>query len=270
MTGAGGRRVAILGFGAIGRVLAERLRDLPGAAPAIVLRDTAGDALIAEAGRFGRVLRGAAALADHAPEIVVECAGHAALSAHGAGVLRSGARLIVASCGALADPDLETGLRAAARQGGGRLEIVPGALAGLDALAAIPRDRLHEVVYEGVKPAAAWRGTPAEDLLDLERLDGEETFASGTAREIAARFPKNANVVAAVALAGPGFEATRAALTASGTATGNTHRLRASGPFGSLAIEISAEPLASNPKTSAMTPESLFRAVRNQVGSLVM
>ena len=54
------------------------------------------------------------ALIAERPDLVVECAGHAAAGAHAPAVLRAGVDVILVSIGALADPGLESALRAAA------------------------------------------------------------------------------------------------------------------------------------------------------------
>ena len=62
--------------------------------------------------------------------------------------------------------------------------------------------------YRGAKPPAAWAGTPAAGIVDLDALEAPRVFFTGTAREAATAYPKNANVAATLALAGAGFEAT--------------------------------------------------------------
>lgn len=261
-------RIALIGFGAIGQALTDRLRTLEDAKLAILLRPgSASRSLVAPSDTVVHDLQG---LLAFAPDVVVECAGHEALVLYGKGVLDAGHLLVVASVGALADDGLAGRLHSAAMRGGGRMQIVAGAIAGLDALSSIPKEMIEAVRYRGAKAPAAWAGTAAERSVDLRSVVSPQRFFEGSAREAARLFPKNANVVAATALAGIGFERTTAELWVDPDAEGNVHRFSAHGRFGSLDMEISARPLSGNAKSSSLTPESLFRAVRNLVAPLVI
>jgi aspartate dehydrogenase len=74
-------------------------------------------------------------------------------------------------------------------------------------------------------------------------------------------YPKNANVTAAVALAGVGFERTQVRLIADPAATGNGHALMAEGAFGRFRITLDNAPLPDNPKTSWLAALSVEREV---------
>lgn len=195
------------------------------------------------------------------PRLVVECAGHAALAEHGAAVLANGLDLVVASVGALADPGLERALREAAANAGACIRIPSGAIGALDALASARIGGLDAVRYVGRKPVHAWRGTAAEQDHDLERIATATVIFAGSARESALRYPQNANVTAATALAGVGFDATHVTLIADPHARGNEHRIEAEGRFGTLAFQVVNVPLPENPKTSALAAYSLVRCV---------
>ncbi len=195
------------------------------------------------------------------PTIVVECAGHEALAEHGVSVLRHGIDLIVASVGALAKPELERALREAAGAGRSHIRIPSGAIGGLDALAAARIGGLDSVRYVGRKPVQAWRGTAAERVVDLDKLDRATVIFEGSAREAALTYPQNANVTAATALAGVGFDATRVTLFADPQARGNEHEIEATGRFGTMKFSVVNAPLLENPKTSSLAAYSLVRCV---------
>lgn len=211
----------------------------------------------------------AAFLAD-APDVVAECAGHAAVRAHGAAVLAAGCDLVVISVGALADDDLHRRLDAAAAASGAQLVLPPGAVGGIDVLAAARLSGLEEVTYIGRKPPAAWRGTPAEALVDLGALAGPAVFFDGTAREAARDYPQNANVAAAVALAAGGFDTTRVRLVADPGITRNVHEVSVRSACADFTIRLEGRPSPANPKTSLTAGYSVARALLQRAATTVI
>ncbi|WP_102110279.1 aspartate dehydrogenase, partial [Oceaniglobus roseus] len=196
--------------------------------------------------------------------LALECAGHGALTEHGPALLAAGIDLIAVSSGAMADPEVSRRLLAA-QDGGGRLSFASGAIGALDALAAAREGGLEEVTYRGSKPPAGWRGSPAEAVLDLDRLAAPAVHFTGTAREAARRYPQNANVAASVAMAGLGFDATRVELVADPALARNVHALTFRGAFGSAGFEIAGESLPGAPKSSALTAMSLIAEARRRM-----
>lgn len=263
-------RVVLIGCGAIGgavlHLLAERghgdriaaigLRegstrrpDLPSGVP--VLTDPAGLAGI-EAG------------------LVIEAAGSTSVAPWGDAALRAGMDFAVTSTSAFADPALLDQMTQTAAAHGARLIIPPGALGGIDALAAASRMGLAQVEHRIVKPPQAWIGTEAETLCDLNSLCSPHVFFQGTAREAAARFPQNANAALIVALAGLGPEQSRVTLVADPTIGGNRHEIRAAGAFGTMTLQFDNAALPGNPKSSAMTALGLVRLIENLNAALVI
>ncbi|MCM5704456.1 aspartate dehydrogenase [Larsenimonas salina] len=196
------------------------------------------------------------------PALVLECAGQPGLRAHGESVLRCGWRLAVISVGALADQALYDALCEAARAGDTQFEVLSGAVAGMDGLAAAREGGLDRVTYEARKAPRSWQGSHAETLVALDKVTVPTVFFEGTAGEAARLFPANSNVAATVALAGVGMEATTVKLVVDPLTTRNTHRIKAEGRFGQFEIELSGFPLEANPKTSTLAALSVVRACR--------
>lgn len=265
-------KIAIVGFGAIGQLLlkliAEQAKDVQ--VLAVVERACNHDQVRSVVGSDVRVQESPTALLTLGLDLVVECAGHTALRTIAPTLLRSGVDVLVASVGALADPEVETSLRDAAARGGAQVRIPSGALGGLDVLSAARSIGLTEVVYSSNKLPAAWVGTAAETMVDLKAIESPTVFFAGNARDAARLFPQNANVAAAVALSGVGFEKTKVTLAANPLVSGNTHRICATGPFGDIDVTIRGRPLASNPKTSMLTPYSLVHTLTNLSNSFAI
>jgi aspartate dehydrogenase len=204
------------------------------------------------------------------PTLVAEVAGQGAVAEHGEAVLRGGVDLLVISVGALADPGLLARLRSAAQDGNSRILLPAGAIGGIDAIAAMRLAGLTGVRYRSRKPPAAWRGSPAERVADLAKLTRRTVLYKGAAGEAALLYPQNANVAAAVALAGLGFEATEVELVADPDAPGNVHEIEAEGAAGRFAIQLQGKPSRANPKTSALAAMSVARALINAQATIVI
>jgi aspartate dehydrogenase len=250
-------RIAILGLGAIGRNLLASIQSsiAPRAPLAVLVR--AGSAAAAEAMPGLEIFSDTDALLRWKPDLAIECAGHAVVSSVVPPLLQAGVDVILVSLGALGDGELRGSLAAAAREGRARLITVSGAIGGLDALAAARGAGIRSVRYTGRKPPQAWRGTPAEQRCDLTAIREATLLFEGSAADAARLYPKNANVTAAVALAGVGFEKTAVRLLADPSVTQNVHELEVEGDFGRFAIRLDNSALPDNPKTSWLAALSI-------------
>jgi len=243
-------KVAIIGRGAIGQYVRSQLAQYEITEVAQIVRPGQ------EAASTPPCISDLRQLPEQ-PDLIVDCGGHAALVEHGTVALRLGIDVLTVSLGALADPHLEAALTAAAEAGNSRLYLTSGAIGGLDALRGARAGTITKVTYTGRKPPKGWIGSPAEDVLDLDGLTEATAHFTGTARAAALAYPKNANVAAAVALAGIGFDATEVALIADPAATANIHEVYAAGAFGSFHFTISGNGLPENPRSSALAAMSV-------------
>ena len=258
------RRFTLVGYGAIGRSLHQRLTGHARIAlQNIVVSSKSVAAVQAEVGPDVHVM-------DQVPHdcgLLLEAAGHQALLAHVLPALARGTECAVLSVGALSEPGLPEQLAEAAQRGGAQLHLLSGAICGVDAIAAARFAGLDQVVYTGRKPPQGWRGTPAEKVVDLGNLKEPTVILEATAREAAHLYPKNANVAATISLAGLGLDATRVRLIADPTVTDNIHEIHVTGAFGEMSLTMRGKPLADNPKTSALTVLSALRFLDNRVAS---
>lgn len=263
-------RVVLVGWGAIGKRVAALLarRGSPVTIVAVAVRDpgTAREDLPPEA----RLISDTQELAGIEADLLVEAAGRGSVSDWARAGLARGWDIALSSTSALTDAALLTDLTELARRHRAQILIPPGALGGIDALAAASRLTITSVRHEIVKPARAWAGTAAEQSLNLATLTEAATFFEGSARQAADAYPQNANVAVISAMAGVGLDRTIVALTADPQAQLNTHRIIASGDFGTLTLCLENRPLATNPKSSEMTALSLLRMIENRAGTVVI
>ncbi len=262
-------RLALIGWGAIGRRVATLLdeRRAPVQIAAVGLRDTSYKRDLPQG---AEVLTDPLKLAAVGVDLVVEAAGRGSVAGWGRAALAAGVDFAVSSTSAFVDEMLLAEFLALAKTKRAHLIIPPGALGGIDALSAASRLPLHWVRHEIIKPPAAWVGTGAELLCDLDKISSAHTFFEGKARAAADAFPQNANVSVISALAGIGLDRTTVALVADPAAAMNSHSVTAEGDFGRMAIRLDNRPLATNPKSSEMTALSLVRLIETRAGGLII
>jgi len=264
------QNVTLIGFGAIGRSLYQR------SAAQVGLRIT--HVVVPEAHAGEARARADAMKADvqvvsavpHDTDLVLECAGHQALTEHVLPALARGTECAVLSIGALSEPGLPEQLAEAAERGHTQVHLLSGAIGGVDAIAAARLAGLDSVIYTGRKPPTGWRGTAAEQVVNLDTIAEPTVILENTAREAARLYPKNANVAATVSLAGLGLDATRVRLIADPGVSENIHEIEVRGAFGEMRITMRGNPLPDNPKTSALTVLSALRFLHNRTAALTI
>lgn len=251
-------RLGIIGFGAIGRPLWQAVaegRAGDTVCPAILVRGARQDGaapLTADPDAFfGAGL-----------DAVVECAGHAAVRAHGERAFAAGADLIVTAIGALADDPLFDRLQAAARAAGRRLILPSAGIGALDMLGAAATGGLDRVRVTVRKDPASWRGTAAESLCDLGALTAPVTLYEGPVREGARLYPGNVNISAAAALTGIGLDRTELRIVADPGIATHVVELEAEGAFGRFRFVEDVLPSDENRKTGRIVGMALVKTVR--------
>ncbi|MDX6739571.1 aspartate dehydrogenase domain-containing protein [Actinocorallia sp. A-T 12471] len=248
------RAVAVLGWGAIGSVVGARL--LAGAVPGARL-----ECVVARGEVDAPVPVVSADEAIARADVLVECAGHAALAAHGLAALSAGVDVVVSSVGALIDAGLRAELEAARP---GRLHVTTGALGGLDLLvAASLAAPFTSVRLTTTKtPRALVQDWMDDDRkAELRAARGPVTVFRGSAEEAAPLFPKSLNVAATLALSLPGTPV-EVELVADPDAALVTHVVTAEGPVGSYRFEVQNRPSPANPRTSQVVPYAVLRTLQ--------
>ena len=202
------RKLTLIGYGAIGRSLYARLQGHAGVLVDSIVVPQHSVAKVQAA--VGDAVKVSSSVPEDA-YLLLECAGHGALATHVVQALERGVECAVLSVGALSEPGLPEKLADAARRGGAQIHLLSGAIGGIDAISAARLAGLHSVTYTGRKPPQGWRGTPAEQVVDLDKLTAPTVILHASAREAARLYPKNANVAATISLAGLGLDARRCA-----------------------------------------------------------
>jgi aspartate dehydrogenase len=255
-------RVAIGGFGAIGKAVAGRIDEgIEGLTLAAVSARDVARAARAMAGFIRPVPVVPLERLGEEAEIVVECAPAAVLRELAEPALARGRLLMVLSCGALLD---NFDLIEFARRHGGRILVPSGALLGLDAVAAAAEGAITSVHMITRKPPRGLLGAPylVENAIDIGRLTRPRCVFTGTARKAARGFPANVNVAAALALAGLGPDRTTIEIWADPTVIRNTHRIEVEADAAHFSMQIENVPTDENPRTGRITALSVIAALK--------
>ena len=119
-----------------------------------------------------------------------------------------------------------------------------------------------------LKPPGSWKGTPASEEFDLDNLKEYTVLFEGPAREASSLYPKNANVATMLALATTGLDKTMVRLATDPVHLKGGTTVEYSNPeIGDIKIDVSnVKMLESNPKTSAVVPLSVLKAIRSIAG----
>jgi len=265
------QRVAIGGFGAIGKVVAEALdRGIDGLGLAAVSAREAGRAQAAMSGFAKPVPVVPLDRLWEAADIVVECVPAKHLRRIAEPALANGRTLVTLSCGALLD---NFDLAELARERGGRILVPTGALIGLDAVqAAALGGGIASVRMITRKPPGGLEGAPylVENGISVEGLNAPKRVFSGSAREAARGFPANVNVAAALALAGIGPDRTAIEIWADPGVSRHIHRIEVEADAARFSMQIENVPSQENPRTGRLTALSVIALLRKLVSPLAI
>jgi len=150
-----------------------------------------------------------------------------------------------------------------AERSGGQIIVPTGALLGLDAVSAAAEGRIESVQMITRKPPNGLAGAPylIDNKISVEGLTSALRVFKGTARDAAAAFPANVNVVAALSLAGIGPDRTVIEIWADPGVSRNCHEIRVESDSARFTMSIENVP-SENPKTGRITALSVIAALR--------
>jgi hypothetical protein len=156
-----------------------------------------------------------------------------------------------------------------AKANGGRIIVPTGGLLGLDAVAAAAEGKINSVKMTTRKPPNGLAGAPhlVKNNISVEGLNEAKLVFSGTARDAAAGFPANVNVVAALAMAGIGPDKTMIDIYADPTKTRNCHVIEVDADSASFTLSIENIP-SENPKTGRIVALSVIATLRKLAAPL--
>jgi aspartate dehydrogenase len=268
MTNSRDLKVAIGGFGAIGKNLAMALDDGVEGLSLVAVSARDKEKAHKKLNIFSSPVRvvdlpNLAELAD----IVVECCPAAHFSEVAKPAVELGRIFVPSSVGALLDYMY---LVDRARETGARIIAPTGALLGLDAVRAAAEGNIHEIRIITNKPPGGLAGAPyiVANGIDLDAIAVPTLIFSGTARQAIKGFPANVNVAVALSLAGVGPDKTMVEIWANPTVTRNIHRIVCESDSANFEMKIENIPSPENPRTGLITGLSVLACLRGLISPL--
>lgn len=241
------RRVGLLGYGKIGRAIADELSTMENIQLAFIQDPFAPSSKLAPVFQHPDPQRYASV------DLVIECATADVLKGQIDQIL-SHCDLMMFSVTAFSDATFEQQALALCQRYNTHIYFPHGAILGLDGIFD-GRSIIRSVCIETTKNPAS-----------LSRTDTERTVLyEGPTREACRLFPRNVNVHAAIALAGIGFDRTTSRIVADPAVHTNTHIITVEGEGISFQLDVSS--FSSGGVTGAYTPISARGSLRRLLGA---
>ncbi|PKL40717.1 MAG: hypothetical protein CVV44_03680 [Spirochaetae bacterium HGW-Spirochaetae-1] len=263
----------LIGFGAAGKLICEAI--LMGRAGRCVLDSVlTGDR--SEAEGMGESLdRQGVFVTDDAGvffkrrhDIIIEAAGIRELTKYAMQALANDSDLIVMSTGALADEGFHRALRKKAEAVNRNVYLAPGALPGLDWLAAATLAETGRLSITVSKPSAAWTGVAEQERISLKLSSEPFVFFEGTAKEAGVAFPGLHNEVILLGLATLGTAGVAVKLIADPVGEYAKTVVEFDGSAGKMCVELSARNRGSGPEAERDAALCVVRLLRNMTAAV--
>ena len=238
------KTVGLIGCGAIGTLIAEAVERRLVMCDELVLYDFDLEkaALLKSSLHFPTtVVLNLDEMLKLQPTVIVEAASQQAAREYVPRIVKNGIDLIVMSTGALLQLPPQ----------GGRVHVPSGAIGGLDALSGAALAGIDEVVLTSRKNPRA---------LEMNNKEAQLVY-EGYAEEAAARFPREMNVAATLALTVKPARV-KVRVISDPAVMRNTHEISVKWRFGEMQLRFANDPHPENPRTSALAAWSAIKLLQ--------
>lgn len=268
-----GVKLLIIGYGSIGRHVAERVREWKPLEKIMVhdkKRDVAGD-VESLGNKFQYVSD--VVIAIKSADIVLEAASQQAVWDYLPVCIREGKTVIVMSVGALLKDNFLNqilGMIEDMKNAGkspGHLYIPSGAIGGVDCIYAGSMSKVYEIDLVTVKNPRSFAGNNYVRSLGINLDDISEPVVlyEGNVKDAVRYFPRNINVAATLMLASGGCRNIRVRIIADPKIENNRHKIAVRGEFGKVTVNLENTPSPKNPRTSYLAALSALATLRKAI-----
>jgi len=202
-------------------------------------------------------------------DLIVECLPAAVVPELTEVVFKAGKDIVfISAAGLLNNPQVLKDLDVSKS----RAYLPSGALCGLDGVVGMREMGITSSKIASTKPPKGLKGAPyvVENNIDLDALTKKTCIFEGNAYDAAKGFPANVNVAASLSFAGIPADKTRVEVWADPEATGNMHEITVKSDYSTLVSRIENVPDPVNPKSSALTAQSIVATLRNMSAKLAV
>ena len=261
------KRIALIGCGAIGTVIAKSIDDGTVPAELVVVMDKvagAAESLAAMLDTKPKISNSSEELIKSDAQLVVEAASQEAVREYAENILASGKDLVIMSVGALLDKELRRRVTDAAKRAHTRMYLPSGAIGGIDAISALRSVGIDGVVLTVRKNPEGLSAYLNDHGIDLRSITEPRTLYEGDVEAAVRLFPANVNVAASLALASNSDVKVR--VVADPSLKRNVHEIEVFSYPSNLKLRFENLPHPDNPKTSYLAALSATRLLQRIVG----
>jgi aspartate dehydrogenase len=239
------KAVGLIGAGAIGTVLAEAIARRLVVCDELIIYDSE----VSKAEQLKKTLKFPVTIVSsfdellkRKPIVIIEAASQQAAKDYAPRIVAEGIELIVMSTGALLDLNVDMS----------KVNVPPGAIGGLDAVASAALAGIDEVVLTSRKNPKAF---------GMNNKKAARVY-EGDAEEAAKRFPREMNVAATLALTVKPAKV-KVQVFSDPKVQRNTHEIQVKWQFGEMLLRFANDPHPKNPHTSALAAWSAIKLLQS-------
>jgi len=257
-------KIALIGCGAIGTILAQAIKDKIVDVELVCVHDKIKDKGKKFAEKFQTKFKTFDELLNEELDLVVEAASQEAVEKLVPRILKSKKNVMILSTGALVDSKLYNEIENLAIKNNLKVYLPSGAIVGLDGIKSANILGIEKVTLRTRKSLKSFEGDSffKEKNIDLKDIRNPTIIYEGPAKEAAKKFPRNINVSATLSLAGIGTTETKVQIIADPNVDKTTHEIIAEGKFGKLHTKTENVLSPDNPKTSYLSALSAVATLK--------
>jgi len=257
-------KIALIGCGAIGKIIAQSIRNKKVNAQLVCVYDKIEKKGKNFAEKFQTKFKIFDEILKEDLDLVIEAASQEAVKEYVPRILKSQKSVMIMSTGALVDSQLLDRIKTLANENDLKVYLPSGAIVGIDGIKSANVSDIDKVILKTIKPLKSLEDTPffKKNKINLNDIKRPTIIYEGPAKEAVKLFPQNINVAATLSLAGIGPEKTIIQIIVDPNIDKNIHEIIAEGKFGMLHTKTENIPCPDNTKTSYLAALSAIATLK--------